>query len=310
MMRKAFAGLVIMFAAHSLMAGVALSDVVNKPSAWKDTLISVEGFCERWLTDRGPDVNFFILKDNYGNTLPVRTTQPNPPLGQHMLVQGFVMYDTQRRSYYLDERARDAGAVMGGGISVWLIVVIAVASVVLIGLAVLVLKSLKDAPAAAPAAPAKPGLKVVPAEGPVFDVDKTRKVSGNRIGYDVPIDTTFKVLPGRFKVTKGDDKVSEIKLYQVSPEPVFTFGRKPGPAMRHIRIDDPTVSEKQAELLYKDGKFSITNFSKTNPTIVNSAELADGESKELVDGSKIVMGEVVVEFQALARPGSSDSKPE
>ncbi|MFW5751514.1 MAG: FHA domain-containing protein, partial [Planctomycetota bacterium] len=183
----------------------------------------------------------------------------------------------------------------------------------LVILAIAVLKSLgrtpapTSRPAPRPAVPRSPverrPLAEAPPDGPggSGDLDRTVKVQGRKLGFEMPIDTTYKVLPGRFKVTGGDDQVQEIKLYQISAEPVFTFGRKPGPACRHIRVDDKTVSSKQAELRYANGVFTIQNQSETNPTVVDGLELGVGQAQELMDGSQIVMGEVVLQFEASKR---------
>ena len=57
-----------------------------------------------------------------------------------------------------------------------------------------------------------------------------------------------------------------------------------------------TVSTRQARLLWTDGKYTLINYSTTNPTTVNGTPLAKEGSVILDEGSKVEMGEVVFIF--------------
>jgi predicted component of type VI protein secretion system len=59
-----------------------------------------------------------------------------------------------------------------------------------------------------------------------------------------------------------------------------------------------TVSAKQAKLIYASGKFTLINYSGTNPTKVNDSELEINGSVDLADGDRIEMGEIVFEFKS------------
>lgn len=276
---------------------VSLKDLNAGPGAFKDRVIEVRGFVKVWEEDRSQDVAYFVLEDNYGYAVRVRTTQGNPGRGRTVTVRGLLNYDPVRQpSFFLDERER-VGADMGGsavapGSSTVLIVAVALGGLVLIGLGIWILRSVQRPPAA-PAIARVGGGSVEPI------LDRTVKVDHRQFSYQQPLDTTYRILPGALQIL--GDQPQTIKLFQVGAEPVFTFGRKPGPAMTHIELKDPTVSAKQAELKYLGGKFYLINQSSTNPTVVAGRKLSPNESVELQNGAEIVMGEMRLKFEQRER---------
>ncbi len=144
-------------------------------------------------------------------------------------------------------------------------------------------------PAAAPARPAS--------VGPV----RARRAPARPVG-DFPADGTLQVLPGRLEVLAGmtldNPWEQEIRFVRIpGSEPELTLGRGEGPPHRHLRLGSATVSRQQAHMRFGDEGWTLTNLSRTNPTVVNSEALAPGASTLLREGDRIEMGEVAFRFR-------------
>lgn len=111
-------------------------------------------------------------------------------------------------------------------------------------------------------------------------------------------DATLKLLPGWLEVARGDTSRKEIRFTKspMNTATEFTFGRKTGDNKNHIRLNFPTVSSMQAKMVMNNGKFSLINYSRTNPTVVNGNALAEGDIILLEEGMKIEMGEMAFIF--------------
>ena len=80
--------------------------------------------------------------------------------------------------------------------------------------------------------------------------------------------------------------------------PEVTIGRGDGPPYRHIKLSARTVSRQHARLKFENGRWTISNLSMTNPTVVNGEELSEGTDCRLLhDGDTIEMGEIVLRFR-------------
>ena len=106
------------------------------------------------------------------------------------------------------------------------------------------------------------------------------------------------LLPGRFLVEEGDNDI-EVRLVRTSSgdreEP--TIGRDPGPPYRHIQLRASSVSAKHAKLVCENGGYTITNYSRTNPVVVNGQELPENASRRLMDADRVEIGEVVMTYR-------------
>jgi hypothetical protein len=124
-------------------------------------------------------------------------------------------------------------------------------------------------------------------------------LEGETVKIAVPPPGTLKILPGKFVVLEGDEKIKEIRFFKEksSLETEITFGRAAGPNYSHIQFKPMSVSAKHAKLIYAGNKFTLINYSNTNPTRVNGIDLPENGSIELDEGDKIEMGEMVFEFK-------------
>jgi len=121
-------------------------------------------------------------------------------------------------------------------------------------------------------------------------------IEGSVIKFHTPPPDTLKLLPGYFEIVGGETKLEEVRLFQISEEPVIetTIGRLPGEPYRHIQLQSHTVSRKQAKLFYTNEIYSLTNYAPktSNPTMINGEEMIENETRVLEEGDRIAMGEV------------------
>ena len=147
--------------------------------------------------------------------------------------------------------------------------------------------------AATPSAASTPSSTPAP---PAGLPEPSSVIEDRTVKFYAPPPGTIKVLGGRFEVEKPEKNT--IRFFSV-PSPdgatVITFGRKPGKPYTHVQIKEPTVSSEQARIRIKDGIYEIENLSKTNPTLVNGDEVAEGGQK-LKDRDTVEMGEVSFVF--------------
>ncbi|HEX6533101.1 MAG TPA: FHA domain-containing protein [Gemmatimonadaceae bacterium] len=109
-------------------------------------------------------------------------------------------------------------------------------------------------------------------------------------------------LPGRLVVESGGEIVpgEELRFVRRAGDVAdVTLGRGDGPAHSHVKLPVETVSRRHARMRFEDGRWQITNLSRTNPTLVNGEELLASEgARVLEDGDLIEMGEMVFRFRA------------
>jgi hypothetical protein len=165
--------------------------------------------------------------------------------------------------------------------------------VLLVILVVLILK--RNRAAASPGAlPGEFGAEGLPA--PIETVE------GKTIKLQVPPPGTLKLLPGRFEVVAGDDKVKEIRFYKPKGRTTaeITFGRAKGPAYSHVQLTPMTVSSRQAKVVFDNGRVYLVNYAgaESNPTRLNGREMAIEESATLQPEDTVAMGEIEFRFKA------------
>lgn len=115
-----------------------------------------------------------------------------------------------------------------------------------------------------------------------------------------PTDEVVQLLPGHLEVLSGDTRHQEIRFVRVAgQQPHLILGRNPGRSPQHVALNSSTVSRQHARLAFSGGKWMVANLSQTNPVVVNDQELTnlDGE-RQLADGDRIELGEVVLRFHA------------
>lgn len=118
--------------------------------------------------------------------------------------------------------------------------------------------------------------------------------------YSGPVSMAF--LPGRLEVKAagptGPRPGEEIRFpARRQGDGVVILGRDDGPSGATVKVPAESVSRRHAQLQFQDGRWNITNLSRTNPTLVNGEELmVTGGARWLRDGDIIEMGEMVFRF--------------
>ena len=109
---------------------------------------------------------------------------------------------------------------------------------------------------------------------------------------------TIILLNGQFDVLSGIESPKIIK-FPVSPGKMineFTFGRSPGDKNTHIQLKSDAVSRNQAKLSIYNDRYTLINYSDSNPTSVNDKVMQPNESIEIKNGDLVTMGDIVLKF--------------
>ena len=124
--------------------------------------------------------------------------------------------------------------------------------------------------------------------------------SDETVRFRRPSDEPVQVLPGRLEVVSGDPRHREIRFVRVPGRPAeLILGREVGDSPQHVTLRSTTVSRQHARFSFLDGRWTVMNLSRTNPIVINGAELSSGDaSYSLSDGDRLELGEVVLCFHA------------
>jgi pSer/pThr/pTyr-binding forkhead associated (FHA) protein len=147
-----------------------------------------------------------------------------------------------------------------------------------------------------------------PTQTVVEKTDPTPKENLKTMIIPATSSRTMKFIPGGLEVMTGDDKGRIIRIsgYPSDDGSTVTIGREPviGPRdYAHIQFKERTISRKQAEIIFKDGKLYIKNLSETNFTCLDGRDIPVNTALELKSGSVITFGEIDLKYNAEAKSG-------
>ena len=113
-----------------------------------------------------------------------------------------------------------------------------------------------------------------------------------------PGDEALQLLPARFEVVSGITPPQVIRFVRVPGQPPeMIIGREAASSPQQVTLTSTTVSRRHARVSYSDGRWLVTNLSRTNPVVVNDHTLAEFEGpRPLLDGDRIELGDVVLRF--------------
>jgi pSer/pThr/pTyr-binding forkhead associated (FHA) protein len=179
-----------------------------------------------------------------------------------------------------------------------LIVIIGGSAILLLILIVVLLLRRKTGEGDIKAAPEKK-----PAQTAVEKTDPTPKENLKTMIIPATSSRTMKFIPGGLEVMTGDDKGRTIRIsgYPTEDGSTVTIGREPVSGPRdyaHIQFKERTISRKQAEIIFKDGKLFIKNLSETNFTCLDGLDIPVNTALELKSGSIITFGEIDMKYNA------------
>jgi hypothetical protein len=281
---------------------VKVNDIKRDFDSYKDEKVIIEGFVTQYGQDIAKTTHLYFLKDDWGGIIKVRTSQPLPEVGKKYQITGVVDKDILTEDIFISEENRIVLTPPPPETAkrpLWLYLIIALGGITIVLLIVVLIYALRERKAHTTEVPITP--LSAPGEEPLREAvpEPEEVLEGSTVKLAVPPPGTLKLLPGKFTVLAGDDKIKEIRFYKEKsvPETEITFGRSGGPQYSHIQLKPRSVSVKHAKLIYANNKFTIINYSSTNPTRVNDEVLPENGSAELQNGDKIEIGELVFEFQ-------------
>lgn len=130
-------------------------------------------------------------------------------------------------------------------------------------------------------------------------VSEEELLGAKTVVFRPPSEEPVQILPGRLEIVAGEPARDDLRFFGRIGEPVrITLGREVGSPQRTIALHSPTVSRRHARLEFVEGRWYITNLSRTNPLLVNERVLAADGSVPcvLAEGDRIELGEVVLRF--------------
>jgi len=284
---------------------VSTNDLKTDFSKYENERIMIEGFITQWIPDAAQTTEMYFLKDDWGGIIRVRTSMGHPEVGKKFQVIGVVDKDDTTDDIFISEESRILLDEEGGDNKItfmewisknWPYLAAGAGILIIILLVVIILYALRQRKAMTT------DISVTPTEGEEpgeEEPEPSEIVEGKTVKMAVPPPGTLKLLPGKFVVLEGDEKIDEIRFYKEkgTTETEITFGRAEKKGYSHIQLKPRTVSAKQAKLIYAGEDFTLINYSKTNPTRVNEEDLSENDSVKLKDGDKIEMGEMIFEFK-------------
>ena len=115
-----------------------------------------------------------------------------------------------------------------------------------------------------------------------------------------PGESAMQLLPARLEVVAGTAQRQELRFVRLPGEaPEMILGRDASSSPTQVTLASRTVSRRHARVAFADGRWLVTNLSRTNPVVVNDETLAEFEgARALADGDRIELGDVVLRFCA------------
>ena len=168
-------------------------------------------------------------------------------------------------------------------------------------------------------APAQPVAVAEPIEAPVAATTSTLEVAeasfvapelpatsheapdvsqSETVQFIRPTDEALQLLPARLEVVSGMAPQQVIRFVRVPGKPAeMILGREAASSPQQVTLTSSTVSRRHARVTYADGRWLVTNLSRTNPVVVNDRALDEFEgARPLLDGDRIEIGDVVLRF--------------
>lgn len=287
-----------------------IEDIVSNPESYLDEQVEVEGIVIQYAPATASSTSYYILKGYYGSYIRVNTSGSAPEVNEKYRVKGIVYMNRDKDPFISEQnkiflsglrpanpdlsRESDRGQFPVDRLLLLMLLLL------LCALGVLFYFKSKTTPA--DHTPPFRGQST--ADGPVNKTIPYKPNSSfSTVTVPISLPNTMKYIPGELIFTKGPDTGKRVKIAGL-PGPngaVTTIGRDQvtgSQQFAHIQIDPQykTVSRKQAEIIYRDGKIFLCNRADVNFTILNSKTMGVGEMRELKNGDVIRMGEIEFRF--------------
>lgn len=128
----------------------------------------------------------------------------------------------------------------------------------------------------------------------------TEIASTETVRFARPGDAAVQLLPARFQVVAGMLPEQELRFVRVpGVAPEMILGRDASSSPQQVTLASSTVSRRHARVAFADGRWLVTNLSRTNPVVVNDEALDVFQgARPLADGDRLELGDVVLRFRA------------
>ena len=285
-----------------------VKEVLNETSKYANRQIQVAGKVERWIEQGDSEkTGLYVLRDNFGDDIKVRTVKPIPVVGDRVTVNGLLIRDEKHNKTYLQDvndssassSQMEAASAASSNTSAMEYVksnrsLIAVAGIGFFVFAFIIFIATRVG---------KTKNKVI--DVPDFSFDETQTVMIDVNGkFDNPVsvsmdESTVIMMPGHFEATKGPKEFVGQKFYLTSL--ITKVGREEAGVDKSIGwIKLPasctSISRYQADIVYKDKVCHIDHKSKTTETRVNGSSITLGHPVPLANGTTIDFGSVELKF--------------
>ncbi|GEM_PF-6469447 len=299
---------VLFFPIYASSEEVAIETIRSNPQEFVDEDVIVEGFVSQFVPEGSTSRAHYILEGKYGRKIKVNTKlKKSPEQKKRYRVEGLVLIDKSGTPYVVASsevclNCESAAAPSQSPIkspSFWeenltLIVLIAAAVILFVIIGILIRMN---------------GRKSEPVEEEQneqleeFSHQKYEDQEFKTVKLNLQnMPATVRFMPGKFTVTSGTDSGKSFRVTgkNTSEGREVTIGRENAPAgeeLSHIKLEDITVSRKQAILTIDSAnKLFIKNISETNPTVLNGKVMSAGERIALKSGDSIKMGDIELKY--------------
>ena len=73
---------------------LSVQEILGNAGKYSDRQVQVVGRVERWVElGNSEKTAWYVLKDNFGDIMPIRTTETMPPVGENVTVKGLVIFE-------------------------------------------------------------------------------------------------------------------------------------------------------------------------------------------------------------------------
>ncbi len=286
-----------------------LYKIINNPDFYHNKHVVVQGVVEQYIPiyldyseEELEKTVAYILRGDFGNKITIISHLQAPATNSKYRVSGlFQIVNDPKLTYEIIETRRVEIYAEAEAISFWeqygLYILIFVGIILLILIVILFIVVLKKPAKISKTEPRiEKEIKKAEKEEPAFSTPSQYKTI--RMAVNPP--KTMRYMPGSLEIISGEDKGKSFKMagYPTENGSIVTLGREVvtgEKAYSHIQLNDQTVSRKQAEIIYRDGKIFLKNLSEVNYTQVNDTDIKPNEIAEIQPGSVIRTG--AVEFK-------------
>lgn len=303
--------IVLTFSSTSYAQEIFIKDILQNPVTYEGELVEVNGLVMQYIEATEKTTAHYLLKDDYGAIIRINTAEGEPETNVKYKASGIVYIDQSRNEPFISEKSRQRIQKETTTIiaqqpaeKTWLeenlLLVIIIGSIIIVILLLIILFTSRRITRRYPTTTT--ATKPPVTEEATYKTKETPTEELKTMIIPKPSSKTMKFIPGELEVTAGQDKGKKLKIagYPTDDGSVITIGREKVTGPRdyaHIELKERTISRKQAEIIYRDGKLFIKNLSETNFTRINGEEIPVNSSKELVSGAVLTFGEVEITYK-------------